>query len=224
MLAVITGVTRGCGAALLDGFIRAGWTVAGCGRSQATIEVLRQRHGSQHHFAVVDVASDPPVKGWAEVVREAYGTPRFLINNAAVINRNAPLWLVSAEDFSRVIDVNLKGTANTIRHFVPGMIAVRRGVVVNFSSGWGRGTSPEVAPYCTSKWGIEGMTQALAQELPKGLAAVALNPGVINTEMLQSCFGADAASYPSPSAWAKVAVPFILGLSEKNNGQSLTVG
>lgn len=224
MLAVITGVTRGCGASLAEGFIQAGWTVAGCGRSQAAIEALRQRHGSLHHFAVVDVASDPQVKSWAEEVREAYGAPRFLINNAAVINRNAPLWLVGAEDFSRVIDVNLKGTANIIRHFVPGMIAARRGVVVNFSSGWGRSTSPEVAPYCTTKWGVEGMTQALAQELPKGLAAVALNPGVINTEMLQSCFGADAASYPSPSAWAKVAVPFILGLSEEHNGQSLTVG
>ena len=75
------------------------------------------------------------------------------------------------------------------------VVARRRGVIVNFSSGWGRSTAPEVAPYCATKWAIEGLTQALAEELPAGMAAVPLNPGIINTEMLQSCFGAGAAGY-----------------------------
>ena len=223
-LVVITGCTRGLGRAMARGLAGRGWTVAGCGTTAAAVEALAAELGPPHRISVCDVSDTRAVEEFAAAVAAALGVPDLLVNNAAVINRNAPLWLVSAEDFSRVIDVNLKGTANIIRHFVPGMIAARRGVVVNFSSGWGRSTSPEVAPYCTTKWGVEGMTQALAQELPKGLAAVALNPGVINTEMLQSCFGADAASYPSPSAWAKVAVPFILGLSEEHNGQSLTVG
>ena len=72
------------------------------------------------------------------------------------------------------------------------------GVIVNFSSGWGRSTDAEVAPYCATKWAIEGLTQAFAQELPSGMAAVALNPGIINTDMLQSCFGGSASGYPSP--------------------------
>jgi NAD(P)-dependent dehydrogenase (short-subunit alcohol dehydrogenase family) len=97
-------------------------------------------------------------------------------------------------------------------------------VAVNFSSGWGRSTSPEVSAYCASKWGIEGMTQALAQELPRGLAAVALNPGVINTEMLQRCFGKEgAAQYPSAQQWAEAAGPYLLKLGPKDNGQALTV-
>jgi NAD(P)-dependent dehydrogenase (short-subunit alcohol dehydrogenase family) len=96
-------------------------------------------------------------------------------------------------------------------------------VIVNFSSGWGRSTGAEVAPYCATKWAIEGLTQALAQELPAGMAAIPLNPGIINTDMLQSCFGSSAAVYPTAREWAKRAVPFLLGLGPKHNGQSLTV-
>ena len=103
------------------------------------------------------------------------------------------------------------------------MIKRGSGVIVNLSSGWGRSTDAEVAPYCATKWAIEGLTQALAQELPPGVAAIALNPGVIDTDMLRSCFGGSASSYPSPQQWAKRAVPFLLKLGPKDNGQPLTV-
>ena len=93
---------------------------------------------------------------------------------------------------------------------------------MNFSSGWGRSVSPEVAPYCATKYAIEGLTKALAAELPEGMAAVPLNPGVIDTDMLRSCFGKEAAAYPSPEEWADAAVPFLLRLGPKDNGKSLT--
>lgn len=64
------------------------------------------------------------------------------------------------------------GVMHVVRAFLPAMIERRRGVVVNFSSGWGTSTSPYVASYCASKHAIEGLTGALAQELPEGLAAV----------------------------------------------------
>ena len=119
--------------------------------------------------------------------------------------------------------MNLRGVANVIRHFVPAMVARKKGVIVNLSSGWGRSTAPEVAPYCASKFAIEGLTQALAQELPAGMAAVALNPGVIDTDMLRSCWADGAASYPKAEAWAKTAAPFILQLGPKDNGRPLSV-
>src|SRR4029079_14412946 len=97
------------------------------------------------------------------------------------------------------------------------------GVIVNISSGWGRSTAAEVAPYCASKWAVEGLTRALAQELPRGMAAVPLNPGIIDTDMLRTCFGGSAGNYPSPERWAEQAVPFLLGLGAKDNGQALTV-
>src|SRR5262249_26471818 len=137
-------------------------------------------------------------------------------------NRNAPLWQVPAEEFDRVIDVNIKGVANVIRHFVPAMVERKSGVIVNLSSGWGRSTSPEVGPYCATKWAIEGLTRSLAQELPRGMAAVPLNPGIIDTDMLRSCFGGEASGYPSPKQWAERAAPFLLDLGTNDNGKPLT--
>jgi NAD(P)-dependent dehydrogenase (short-subunit alcohol dehydrogenase family) len=219
---VVTGVTRGLGLAMAAGLIEAGHTVVGCGRNQPQVSRLQKRWSKPHRFDVVDVADDAAVKEWAQSVLD-HSNVDLLVNNAAVINRNAPLWKVPLEEFDTVIDVNIKGVANVIRHFVPAMIVRGSGVIVNFSSGWGRSTSPEVAPYCATKWAIEGLTQALAQELPSGLAAMALNPGIIDTDMLRSCFSGSAGNYPSAEDWAKRAVPFLLGLNRRNNGEALTV-
>jgi NAD(P)-dependent dehydrogenase (short-subunit alcohol dehydrogenase family) len=222
-IVVITGVTSGLGRAMTDEFARLGHTVLGCGRSRSKISQLQKCLPGPHDFAAVDVTSDDAVRSWAEHCLKKSGTPDLLINNAGIINPNAPLWKVSAADFSNVIDVNVKGPANVIRHFAPAMIKHARGVIVNFSSGWGRSTDAEVAPYCASKWAIEGLTQALAQELPSGMAAIPLNPGIINTEMLQSAFGGSASSYPNAADWAKVAVPFLLQLGPADNGKQLEI-
>jgi len=221
-IVVITGVTRGLGRAMAEEFARLGNTVVGCGRSQKEIAQLCTQLAKPHEFAVVDVAVDNEVKAWAADVLGSQGAPSLLLNNAAVINKNARLWEVGAGEFSQVIDVNVKGTVSVIRHFMPAMIKRGEGVVVNFSSGWGRSTDAEVAPYCASKWAIEGLTQSMSQEMPSGLAAVALNPGIINTDMLKSCFGDSASSYPSPEDWAKRAVPFLLRLGPADNGKQLT--
>ncbi len=222
-LVVLTGVTRGLGRAMADEFIALGHTVAGCGRSRDHIESLRKAHGKPHDFAVVDVVSEKQVKQWAERILASLGAPDLLLNNAALINRNAPLWQLTAEEFDPVIDVNIKGVANVLRHFLPAMVERKSGVVVNFSSGWGRSTAPEVAPYCATKYAMEGLTLALAQELPAGMAAIPMNPGIIDTDMLRSCFGGSAENYASPEEWAKRAVPFLLQLGPKDNGKSLSV-
>lgn len=219
---VLTGATRGLGRAMTEQFAALGHTVFGCGRSRRHVEELCRAFGPPHDFDVMDVADDGQVRAWARRLLKEHGPPDLLLNNAALINANAPLWQVPAEEFDRVIDVNIKGVANVLRQFVPAMVGRGSGVIVNFSSGWGRSTSPEVAPYCATKWAIEGLTQALAQELPDGVAAVALNPGVIDTDMLRSCFGGEAAHYPDAAAWARKAVPFLLRLGPRDNGQSLT--
>lgn len=208
----ITGTSRGLGKALAERWIDEGHQVSGCSRSV----------DANGQFDSVDVADDASVGRWARRVIERHGPPDLLVNNAGLINANNALWNVPADEFQRVMGVNIAGTFHTIRHFVPAMIEAGRGVIVNLSSGWGRSTAPEVAPYCATKWAIEGLTQALAQELPGGLAAVALNPGVIHTEMLESCFGESAAGYADPEAWAVRAAPFLLGLGAKDNGKPLT--
>lgn len=220
---VITGVSHGLGRAMAEEFARLGHVVLGCSRSQKQIDDLKEKLGAPHDFYSVDVSSDEAVKSWASVCLTTHAPPDMLINNAGVINNNARLWEISAREFSEVIDVNVKGTANVIRHFAPSMVKRKSGVIVNLSSGWGRSTDAEVAPYCASKWAIEGLTQSLAQELPSGMAAVPLNPGIVNTEMLQSAFGGSANNYPTAEEWAKIAVPFLLNIGAKDNGKQLTV-
>ena len=201
----ITGSARGLGRAMVEGFNKLGWQVVSCSRSLG-----------------VDVSQWAQVEAWAQEVISA-GVPDLVLNNAALINRSAPLWEIEPREFQSLLNVNLAGVFHCCKAFLPAMIAKGSGVVVNFSSGWGRSTSPEVAPYCCTKWGIEGLTQALAQELPKGLAAVAFNPGIIHTEMLESCFGASASSYPNAEEWAVRAVPFLAGLGPQHNGRSLSL-
>lgn len=222
-LVLITGATRGLGRAMVEGFARRGHTVLGCGRSVAAIEALRKSYKAPHDFYPVDVSSDEEVKSWASIILTSHGTPDLIINNAAIINANARLWEVGAREFAQVVDTNIKGVANVIRHFVPAMAKRKAGVIVNFSSGWGRSADAEVAPYCATKWAIEGMTLALAQELPSGMAAVPLNPGIINTDMLRSCFGRSASSYPTPDEWAEAAVPYLLKISADDTGKPATV-
>ncbi len=220
---VITGVSRGLGRALTGKFAQDGHVVAGCARSDSAIQELTLSLGPPHRFRAVDVSDDNQVRSWAEELIAAGHVPDLLINNAGLINRNAPLWDLAADETDRVVDVNINGVINVIRHFAPAMIAQRQGIIVNLSSGWGRSVAPEVAPYCATKWAVEGLTQALAEELPSGMAAVPVNPGIIDTDMLQSCFGSHAAAYPSAEEWAHGAAPFLLNLNASNNGQSLTV-
>lgn len=219
---LITGVSAGLGRALVGPLVRRGLIVTGCGRSADALAELCRRHPGKHRFDAVDVARWSEVEAWAEAVLASSGAPDLLVNNAGVINRCAPLWQLAAEEVARVVEINLLGTANTIRAFLPAMIEAGRGVVVNMSSGWGRSAAPEVAPYCASKFGVEGLTRALAQELPPGLAAVTVNPGVIDTAMLRSCWSDAAAACASPERWAETAVPFLLGLSSRDNGAALT--
>jgi NAD(P)-dependent dehydrogenase (short-subunit alcohol dehydrogenase family) len=222
-LIVVTGATRGLGRALVPQFVTAGHTVIGCGRSGTHVTELAGRFPAPHTFAAVDVTDAAAVSAWAAAVLTSHGVPDLLVNNAAVMNTPAVLWEVPADEFDRLIDVNVKGVANVIRAFVPAMVNRKSGVIVNLSSGWGRSTSPEVAPYCASKYAVEGLTKSLAQELPRGMAAVPLNPGVIDTDMLRQAWSDAAGSYPKADAWATRAAPFLLNLSAADNGQSLSV-
>ena len=220
---IITGVTRGLGMALAKQYIKQGHMVIGCGRNANLIGSMSDLYSKNTDFQVVDISNYKEVSSWAQDIINKYGPPDYLINNAGVINKNNYLWNISPDEFSSVIDINIKGVYNTIKEFVPGMIAKGKGTVVNLSSGWGRSTSPEVAPYCSSKWAVEGLSKSLAQELPNRITCVALNPGVIDTDMLRSCWKDQAAQYEDPENWAKRAAPFILNINNNDSGASLTV-
>ena len=219
---VITGVTRGLGRALAEQFSFMGHTVIGCGRNIDILKNLSKSLPNNTHFKALDISDHDMVRSWAKDILGKFPVPDYLMNNAAVINKNATLWEVPFSEFSKLIDINVKGTYSTIKSFLPEMIKCKKGTIVNFSSGWGRTTSPKVAPYCSSKWAIEGLSKSLAQELPDGMISVALSPGVIDTDMLRSC-NVNAGKYEKPQRWARRAAPYILNITQKDNGASLTI-
>ncbi|KAK3414324.1 hypothetical protein EUGRSUZ_I02792, partial [Eucalyptus grandis] len=229
---LITGVSKGLGKALALELAKRGHSVIGCSRSQDKLDSLRSLLSSSassdaadspHLLFSVDVRSNSSVEELARVVMEKKGVPDIIVNNAGTINKNNRIWKVPADEFDAVIDTNVKGIAKMLRHFLPPMIERKRGIIVNLSSGWGRSTAALVAPYCASKWAVEGLTKSVAEELPDGMAVVALNPGVINTDLLASCFGDSASYYQAPDAWAVKAATMILNLTVADNGASLTV-
>jgi len=221
-LVCITGCTRGLGRAMVDEFIKLGWIVAGCGRSPESVVELQQRLNDPHFIQRCDVAKEAEVAAFCQSMITTVGVPDLLINNAALINPNRVLWKMTADDIDSIVDVNIKGTMAMMRHLLPTMMTRGGGVVVNLSSGWGRSTSAEVAPYCATKWAIEGLSQAVAQETEGKVAIVAMNPGIIDTDMLRSTFGPHAGQYPNARQWAKNAVPFLASLGRKHNGQAVT--
>lgn len=207
---------------MVEEFTAQGWTVAGCGRNTEALGTLRGTFPPPHYFKRCDVASEKDVASFAAEVLERLGPPDLLLNNAAIINPNNPFWEIGVDEFSDIIDINIKGPASMMRHFLPAMMQRGSGVIVNFSSGWGRCTAAEVAPYCATKWAIEGLSQAIAQETHGKVAVVPLNPGIIDTDMLRSTFGGDAGHYPDAQRWAKKAVPFLINFGPKDNGKPLT--
>lgn len=223
-LILITGVSRGLGRAMTEQFIQLGHTVIGCALNKEEIASLQQQFSSPNHFSYVDIANEDQVQAWSKNFFEQYETPDLIINNAGIVHELLPLWEIKGNVFDRVIDINIKGVANVIRHFVPSMVERNKGVIINFSAGWGRYTAPNAAPYCASKWALEGLTQAFAQELPSNMATVSLWPGTIHTDTLETIYGEEKASnFISPEDWVKRAIPFILQIGATDNGKVLAI-
>ncbi|MEM9800775.1 MAG: SDR family oxidoreductase [Planctomycetota bacterium] len=221
---VVTGATRGLGRALTERFLENGHRVLACGRSAEHVLELSALAPDDQVFArSVDVTSDAVVAAWAVEARARGLVPDLVVANAARINDPAPLWEVSAEEFDGVLAVNVSGIANVVRAFVPAMIERGRGVVACLSSGWGRFGAADVGPYCASKFAVEGFVSSLSHDLPSGLAAVAVGPGVVGTDMLRQVRGTGVTGHETPEPWSRRAAPFFLHLSAADNGASLSV-
>lgn len=208
MRILISGNRRGLGAALTQHLSQQGHQVWGFSPSSPPPNQ-------------VDVSNFESVRTWVDSVVQHYGAPDLVIANAATVLSPAPLAQVDPDDFSRLIDVNVKGMFYLFRAVLPHMST---GVLIGISSGYGRSTSPRMGPYCTSKWAVEGLVKTLASELPKPMAAVALDPGTLQTDMLRQALGEGARFFPTPDQWVEKAARMILSLGPQHNGQSLSVG
>ncbi len=179
-VALVTGASRGIGREILRALHDAGARVFGTSTTaEGAARIEREMPGARG--LVCDVANPSAVD---EAVKAA-GAIDVLVNNAGVVQR-APLAEVSDADFDRVLAVNLSGPYYFARRVIPGMVARRWGRIVNVSSISATLGSPKMASYCASKWGLNGLTKSLAEELKgTGVTVTAVLPGSVDTEMLK---------------------------------------
>ncbi|MBI3723991.1 SDR family oxidoreductase [bacterium] len=220
----MTGASRGIGAALAPALGEKKARLTLVARDERALEETAARTRERGGEAIVvagDVASPETARRAVAAAASAFSTLDLLVNNAGVLTR-APLLETPIEDWRRVLEVNVLGTVAFLREALAVMVARKRGACVNLSSGWGRSAEAEVAPYVASKWAVEGLTRSVALEVPRGIAVVAVNPGIIRTEMLDLAFGkAESSAYPPPEALAPRFVRLLEALDASWNGRSL---
>ena len=182
---VVTGCTSGLGQALCESYVEMGHRVVGCGRRAERIATMADALGGDHLFDVCDTADEGSVAPWAASVLERLdgAAPDVLINNAGVSGDHAqgvPLWEVSKDTWDSVLDVNVHGILNVMRHLVPAMVQAGSGLIVNTSSGTGHSTfdASGNGVYSTSKWAVESISKCVAMTLPEPLICVPFAPGV----------------------------------------------
>ena len=220
---VITGCTSGIGRALADEFALNGHVVIGCGRRGDRLDAMAASFGSPHEFHVCDVSSEAAVAAFAFSLRGR--SIDVVISNAGGGGHSRRVWEMDGKTFDDTIKVNLSGTFYVTRHLGSMLVAQSQEPgagfkrLINISSGLGHSTSPFGGAYSPSKWGVESLSKCFAQGLRAdnltNMICVPLAPGVLQTEMNPKGH--------SLTAWAPVAVPFILGLGPEANGASIAM-
>lgn len=192
-VALVTGASRGIGEAIARELAGCGYAVAlNCSgeRSYAAAcslaEELALQHGIEAFAYRADVSSFSEVEAMVAEVLSRWGRIDVLVNNAG-ITHDGLLARMSEESFNQVIDVNLKGSFNCMRHVAPIMMKQRFGRIVSLSSVVGLYGNAGQVNYAASKAGIVGLTKSAAKELaPRGITVNAVAPGFIETDMTQA--------------------------------------
>ena len=185
-VAVVTGAGRGIGAAIATSLARLGAHVVLCGRTvsalQATAAAIASEGGSSTAVEC-DVTDLRSVESMAARIEELFGRLDILVNNAGVGGGNSPLHELAPEVWNQVMNTNLRGVYYCIRSLAPLMIRRRNGHIVNISSLAGKNALPNGAAYSASKWGLNGLTYSVAEELRvHNIRVSVICPGSVHTE------------------------------------------
>jgi 3-oxoacyl-[acyl-carrier protein] reductase len=184
-VALVTGASRGIGLAIARHLGQMGARMAMCARNEKTLTQAAnslRREGIEALDIVADVSQSKQVHSLVKQVEKALGQIHILVNNAGV-GAFGPLQQLTEADWDAVLDTNLKAVFLVSQAVVPGMIRLRTGHIINISSLAGQNTFPGGGIYCASKWGLQGLTGCMAEDLRGyGIRASSICPGTVDTD------------------------------------------
>ncbi len=184
--AFVTGASKGIGASIAERLASLGATVILCGRTPVRLEQIGKKirgAGGKAEEVVCDVTGLGSVEAAAEWVAKKHGNIDILVNNAGVGVFGCPLHEMSPESWDAILNTNLRGVYYCIRSFAPMMIRAGRGHIINISSIASKNAVLNGAAYSASKWGLNGLTYSVAEELRgHNIRVSVICPGSVATE------------------------------------------
>jgi 3-oxoacyl-[acyl-carrier protein] reductase len=186
-VALVTGAGRGIGAAIARKLASLGATSVLCGRTKTALDSTAQEivdAGGKSDVIPCDVTVLHQLEYAAARVDSSFKRLDILVNNAGVGGFTDPLHTLAPDDWDRILNTNLRGVYYAIRAFVPLMIRSQSGHIINISSLAGKNALPNGAAYAASKWGLNGLTYSVAEELRShNIRVSAVAPGSTETEL-----------------------------------------
>ncbi|MFZ0952462.1 MAG: SDR family oxidoreductase [Candidatus Sulfotelmatobacter sp.] len=186
-VAVVTGAGRGIGLAIAKELSSLGATAVLCGRTMAALESGAQaitHAGGTAEAVPCDVTSLQSIEAAAGRVERLFGRVDILVNNAGIGGFGGPLHQLAADAWDKILNTNLRGVFYAVRAFAPMMIRARSGHIINISSLAGKNALPNGAAYAASKWGLNGLSYSVAEELRGyNIRVAVICPGSTNTEL-----------------------------------------
>ncbi len=200
-VAVITGAGRGIGAAIAGALAGLGAAAVLCGRTRPPLESTAKaiaRAGGKAEVVPCDVMQLDSVEAASKQIESAFGGVDILVNNAGVGGFGGPLHQLAPDAWEQILNTNLRGVYYTIRAFAPIMIRARAGHVINISSIAGKNALPNGAAYAASKWGLNGLSYSVAEELRgHNIRVSVICPGSTDTDLSPHA-GKDASKMLQP--------------------------
>jgi NAD(P)-dependent dehydrogenase (short-subunit alcohol dehydrogenase family) len=210
---LVTGASRGIGAAAAEHLARCGATVVLAARDLDLVTQNAKRitdAGGQAHPFRLDIADDDSVRQCVEWVESQFGALHLAFNNAGVQADPRPIHEVDAKEAERVIDINLLGTIRCLRHEVPAMLRVGGGVILNTASVGALVAAPGIGAYCASKHGIVGISKSAALDYAReNIRINVLAPGAVRTQILTGWLSdeAELAAMADAAPQGRIAEP-----------------
>jgi len=211
-VAVITGAGRGIGAAIARKLAGLGAMAVLCGRTRSLLDSTAQgivQSGGKAEAVPCDVTNLQSVEEVARRVASSFGKADIVVNNAGIGGFGGPLHQLPADEWDRIMNTNLRGVYYVTRAFAPVMIKAQAGHIINISSLAGKNALPNGAAYAASKWGLNGLSYSLAEELRSfNIRVSVICPGSTNTELSPHA-GKDPARMLQPEDVAHVVAMLV---------------